>query len=469
MGTETIAAVLERHVGAGQVLSDSSSLSRYSHDASTLSGLCPEAVVLPERAEEVAAVLRLCYELGVPVTPRGAGTGLTGGAVPTRGSVVLSTERMRKIKEIDSESFVVTVEPGVITGELQRTLEGMALFYPPDPASLEACSIGGNVAHNAGGPRALKYGVTREYVLGLEAMLGGGERLQCGRRTAKGCVGYDMTGLFVGSEGTLGVITQVFLKILPAPRAFATLVAMFRDTVSAGEASTRILRSGCRPCALELVDGPSIAALRDHGDMSFPAGVAGLLLCEIDGEPEALERLMATCGAICEAAGAIEVNWARDADERRQLWTARRAVYPTLLAAYPRLHVEDVCVPRARVPDILRRIDELSAVHAMPTATIAHAGDGNLHVGMLASERGGDDEQRRLDALISDLLRAVLDMGGTIAGEHGIGIRKRTFLHWELSQGMIAVQRKIKAVLDPRGLLNPGKIFNEERIDGSTH
>jgi glycolate oxidase len=458
-----LAALLERHLGAERVLSDGPSLARYSRDASTYGPFPPEAVVLPSSAEEIAVVLRLAYEHGFPVTPRGAGTGLTGGALPVCGGVVLSTERMQRILEIDEENLLAVVEPGVVTGTLQQALAGRGLFYPPDPASLGTCSIGGNVAHNAGGPRALKYGVTREYVLGLDTVMADGSRLRSGRRTAKGVAGYDMTGLLVGSEGTLGITTEVTLRIIPAPQAQATLMAIFRTAVDAGRAVTRILQSGFRPCALELVDAPSIAVLRERGNHAFPAGAGAILLCEVDEEHEALGRVLATCARACEQAGALEQRHSADAREREALWSARRAVYPMLVKNFPRMRVEDVCVPRTRLADALSRLDELSAQYRIPTSTLAHAGDGNLHIGLLRGveqDREGTEE-RRVEGMRADLMRTVLSLGGTLAGEHGIGYAKRSFLGLELSPGAIALQRKMKGLFDPKHLLNPQKIFTE--------
>ncbi|MDI3291365.1 FAD-linked oxidase C-terminal domain-containing protein [Polyangium sp. 15x6] len=458
-----LGALLERHLGADRVRSDAEALARYARDASSIGPFPPEAVVFPSSAEEISVVLRLAYEHGFPVTPRGAGTGLSGGALPVCGGVVLSTERMQQIKEIDDVSFTAVVEPGVVTGALQQALEAQGLFYPPDPASLGTCSIGGNVAHNAGGPRALKYGVTRDYVLGLDTVLPGGMPLRMGRRTMKGVVGHDVTALFVGSEGTLGVTTKVTLRVIPAPRAWATHLSIFRTAVDAGRAVTQILRSGFRPSALELLDGPSISVLRLHGNHAFPPGAGAILLCEMDEEFEALDRVLSLCSMACAQAGAIEQRATTEATERARLWSARRAVYPLLVATFPRIHVEDVCVPRGRIPEALRRLDMLAAQHRIPTATIAHAGDGNLHVGLLRGAEPDRDgtEDERLERMRADLLRDILRLGGTIAGEHGIGYAKRHFLGWELSPEMIALQRKLKMVFDPKHLLNPGKIFSE--------
>jgi glycolate oxidase len=456
-----LASLLRREFDPDRVLDDSSTLAHYGRDASGLGPFAAEAVVFATCPAEVAILLRLADEHGFPVTPRGAGTGLTGGALPVRGGVVLSLERMTAILDLDDSSLVAAVEPGVVTGELQRTVEALGLFYPPDPASLGVCTLGGNVAHNAGGPRALKYGVTREYVLGLEAVLIGGRTVRCGRRTFKGVTGYDLTAMFVGSEGTLGVVTQITLKLLPAPRALATLLAVFPDAFAAGEAVTAILRCGQLPRALELIDRRSIAELRAHTAYRFPPAAGAVLICELDGEPEGFDSALAACAHACERAGAIELIQAFDERERESLWAARRAVYPALVAAYPRMRTEDICVPRAAIPEALRRIDRLASEHEVQVATIGHAGDGNLHLALL---RGADDPETgdggsRLDALSADLLRASLELGGTVTAEHGIGHAKRQYLPWEVSPEAVSLQRQIKHVFDPKGLLNPGKIF----------
>ena len=451
--------LLERELGAARVLA-SDRAARYEHDESNLGSFPPDAVVLAESAEEVALVLRLAAERRVPVVPRGAGTGMTGGALATEGGIVLSTERMTRIKEIDKESLIAVVEPGVITGQLQETVEGMGLFYPPDPASLSMCSLGGNVAENAGGPRAFKYGVTREYVLGLEVVLPGGQMLRPGRRTAKGVTGYDVTALFVGSEGTLGITTEVTLKLLPLPQAVGTLLALFRDVHAASLAVTSIIAAGQRPRALELLDATALDHVRPKSQFPIPREARAALLIEVDGEPEAIEPACVRIGALCEGAGAYEVILAKDEKDRRQLWHARRIVSTSLKEAHCWKLSEDVAVPRGALPVLIDRVHEIGKRHGLGMASYGHAGDGNLHVNVLSERAQGEaGVKEHVRAAVADVFRETLALGGTLSGEHGIGLAKRDFVAWEQAPELIEFQRKLKALCDPENLLNPGKML----------
>ena len=463
----SVADVLAFELGDDVVLTADDELEAYGRDASTLEPSPPEAVVLPTSAEEVAAALAVSEAHGIPVTPRGAGTGLTGGAIPVRGGAVLSLERMTRIVEVDEDSLVAVVEPGVVTGDLQAEVEACRLFYPPDPASLATCSIGGNVAHNAGGPRAFKYGVTRDYVLGLEAVLPGGRRLRTGRRSAKGVTGYDLTALLVGSEGTLAVVTQVVLRLLPAPGGLALVQSLFPDLGSCARAATAVLHAGFRPRALELVDGRCLRELRRAG-YALPDEAEALLLVELDDDEAALPALLRATRAACERHGAVAVREAVDPLERDLLWSARRAVYPTLVAHYPGTRTEDVCVPRGRIAQLVERLAEAGRRSGVEIATLGHAGDGNLHVALLLPERPapGSEEERRLREAIEGVLRAALDLGGTITAEHGVGLAKVDYLGWELEQPAISLQRALKREFDPHNLLNPGKIFAEGGAGG---
>jgi len=447
---------LIRLLGPSRVLRDEDALEKYARDESGLGRFVPEAAALCETAEEVREVLAWARSERVPVTPRGAGTGMTGGALPVRGGVVLSTERMRRIVEIDGDDLVAVVEPGVITGVLQDEVEQRGLFYPPDPASLLGCSLGGNVAENAGGPRAFKYGVTREYVLGLDVALMGGPTFRCGRRTAKGVTGYDVTALFVGSEGTLGICTAITLKLLPRPPAVATLLALFASPVKAGEAVTAMLKRGERPRCLELMDKVSIDHVRAKNPFKIPEGTGAALIVELDGEPTALEAALLQCAQACEQAGAHEVLVAQDEKRRRDLWTTRRNVSPALKEAHKRKIAEDIVVPRGKIPAMIARVEEIASRHRVLTATFGHAGDGNLHVNILDD---GTTDPERMEAALCDVFRATLDLGGTLSGEHGIGIAKHRYLSWEQSAALIDLQLRLKHALDPDDLLNPGKIF----------
>ncbi|HZS41203.1 MAG TPA: FAD-linked oxidase C-terminal domain-containing protein, partial [Polyangia bacterium] len=417
-----------------------------------------EAAVLAESRAEVELVLRLAREHRVPVTPRGTGTGLTGGCLPVRGGIVLSTERMARIKEIDGDDLLAVVEPGVLTGDLQAAAEAAGLFYPPDPASLQTCTLGGNVAENAGGPRAFKYGVTREYVLGLEAVLMGGETIACGRRTSKGVTGYDVVGAIVGSEGTFAVATELTLKLLPRPAAVATFLAVFADAFVAGAAVSTVLKLGARPRALELLDRATIEHLRGRTPYRLPEGAGALVLVELDGEPEGLDAQLERCAAACERAGAVDVVVAQNEQQRRDLWETRRRANPTLKMLHRTKIPEDIVVPRGAIPEMLRRVDEVAAAEDVPQATYGHAGDGNLHINLLLDD---DDPavRARADRAVARIMRATLDLRGTLAGEHGVGLMKQKFLDWEQSPPLIRLQRKLKAVFDPDDLLNPGKIL----------
>jgi glycolate oxidase len=457
----SLADILARELGSAKVLSGEERLLPYARDESPERKLYwPDAAVLAATAEEVALVLRLAAEHRVPVTPRGAGTGLTGGAVPVRGGIVLSTERMARIREIDGDDLVAVVEPGVVLGDLQNAVEAEGLFYPPDPASLASCSLGGNVAENAGGPRAFRYGVTREYVLGLEVALMGGEQLRLGRRTVKGVTGYDLVGAFVGSEGTFGVTTEITLKLLPRPAGVATLLAVFPSIAAAGDAVTLILRRGHLPRALELMDRTAIDHVRPRSPYPFPRDAGAVALIELDGDPEGLEAAAQRCADACAEKGALEVLAARDDADRRRLWQGRRICSTCLREAHTFKVAEDIAVPRGSIPEILRRIDDIARTYGLACATYGHAGDGNLHVNFLFDEpRDAPGVAARVDGARARLFAETVALGGTLSGEHGIGLSKMTFMTLEQSASLIAWQRRLKRLWDPADLLNPGKIF----------
>jgi glycolate oxidase len=456
-----IGALLARELGGDRVITRGDErLADYGRDESPLGPYPADAAVLCRSAEEAALALRLCAEHRVPVTPRGAGSGLTGGCLPIRGGVVLSVEPMQAVKEISPDDLVCVVEPGVITGQLQAQVEEQGLFYPPDPASLEYCSIGGNAANNAGGPRAFKYGVTREYVLGLEVALMGGERLRLGRRTTKGVTGYDLVAGFVGSEGTFGVITELTLRLVPKPPAVATLLGVFPDVGSAGAAITALIGRGIRPRVLELADRTSIDHVRPRSRYTFPAAAGAIVLAEVDGDPESLDVQLERMGEDCERAGALDIFAANDPAERRNLWEARRLISPSLKDAHAIKVGEDVCVPRSKIAPMLARIDGIAAETGLPIAVFGHAGDGNLHVNVLCDDDPADRASwARVDDACRRIFVATVEHGGTLSGEHGIGLAKRDYLPLEQSERVIDWQRRWKAMWDPADLLNPGKIL----------
>jgi glycolate oxidase len=455
-----VTQLLIAELGPQKVLRDEDRLEAYATDQSGLGRFPPECAVLARSAEEVQLVLRLAAEHKIPVTPRGAGTGMTGGALPVRGGIVLSTEKMTRIVEIDPIDMVAVVEPGVILGDFQQAVEEQGLFYPPDPASLASCSLGGNVAENAGGPRAFKYGVTREYVIGLDVSLMGGEALTMGRRTAKGVTGYDVVAAFVGSEGTFGVTTKITVKLLPRPPGVVTLLASYRSLGDAGEAITALLHRGFRPRALELVDRASLDHIRAKAPYHFPIDAGAVLLTELDGDLEGLEAVMLRCAEVCEEKGATDVIVAKDESERRKMWQARRMVSHSLREAHRHKINEDIVVPRGQIPEILRRVDAMSKRWDLPTATFGHAGDGNLHVNLLCDEdRTQERVARRIDGALDQLFSDTLELRGTLTGEHGVGLAKMKYIGREQSAALIAWQKKLKRLWDPADLLNPGKIF----------
>jgi glycolate oxidase len=461
-----IVGVLERELGADAIVGPGhEKLDDYGRDESPLPAFHPpECAVLCSSTEEVAAVLRICLERKVPVTPRGAGSGMVGGALPIQGGIVLSTERMQRIKDIDADDLVAIVEPGVITGQLQEAVEAQELFYPPDPASLEFCSIGGNAATNAGGPRAFKYGVTREYVLGLEVALMGGEVLRCGRRTAKGVTGFDLVAGFVGTEGTFGVMTELTLKLLPRPPAAATVLGVFGSVPAAGQAISALLRGGLRPRVLELADAKSIDAVRPKTRYRFPPNAGAIVLIEVDGTAGSMPAQMEAIGLACDELGALDVLGATEPAERRAVWEARRMISPALKEAWRIKVNEDVCVPRGKIVEMLARIDRVSAETGIATAVFGHAGDGNLHVNLLSNDDPADPAVRaKMWAAAERIFAHTIELGGTLSGEHGIGLTKRDYVPMEQSEQLMQWQRTWKAMWDPSGLLNPGKVIPDRK------
>ena len=449
---------IEQLVGAAHVRSDEALRVAYGTDALGC-GHPADLVVFPGSTRDVAALVGLCAARRLPLTPRGAGTGYTGGAVPSRGGVVLALDRMDRIREIDAANLLAVVEPNVVTGALQAEVERRGLFYPPDPASLAQSAIGGNVAECAGGPRAFKYGTTRRYVLGLEAVLPTGEIVRTGGRTVKNVVGYDLTQLLVGSEGTLAVITEITLRLLPKPAARQALCAWYADVDGAVAAVGGVLAAGVVPAALELVDAACLAAARAHGGGGLAPEAAGaLLLIEADGAPGAVAEEVRQAADACRAAGAGGVHVARDEDERAALWQTRRDLSLALRAAAPRKINHDVVVPTGRIPDLLRAVDRLRRELRLEIACFGHVGDGNIHVNVLV-DPADSAQMARAATAERRLFEAVVALGGSISGEHGIGFTKQAYLALELSAETIALMRRLKRAFDPHGILNPGKIF----------
>ncbi len=452
---------VEQIVGAAFVKTDAAALDAYGAD-SLKRVHRPDLVALPADTGEVSRLARLCNEGRVPLVVRGAGTGYTGGAVPVRGGLVMSMERMNRIIEIDTLNLLAVVEPNVITGDLQDAVEKVDLFYPPDPASLRESVIGGNVAECAGGPRAFKYGTTRRYVLALEAVLANGEVIHTGSKAVKNVVGYDLTQLLIGSEGTLAIVTRIVLRLVPKPPVQSTLRACFNDVRDAVAAVDGLLRARVVPATLELVDGASLGAVAaDLGAPLAPPGPAALLLLEGDGLREAVVEESSRVEAACRAAGATEILRAESAAEREELWRVRRELSPSLKTISPTKINHDLVVPRGRVPQLFELIDRTRRQFALRVASFGHAGDGNIHVNILV-DAGDADEAARAQQAVRLLFEGVVALEGSISGEHGIGFAKAKYLPIELSASTIAMMRRVKRAFDPNGILNPGKIFPED-------
>lgn len=451
---------LRQILGQENVFDDYETRVCYSYDATNIKYL-PDLVVFPKTPQQISEILRLANSALFPVIPRGAGTGFTGGTLPVEGGVVLVLTKMNKILHIDQANLLAIVEPGVITYDLQREVEKIGLFYPPDPASLKSSTIGGNVAECAGGPRAVKYGTTKDYVLGLEVVLPTGEIISTGVQTVKSVVGYDLTKLLVGSEGTLGVITKIILRLIPLPKAKRTMLAIFPTIESAANAVSQTISSKIVPTTLEFMDNACIRCVEDYLHMGLPTEAGALLIIEVDGAPEALGGEIEEIKKICQQNNALEIKVASDNQEAEELWKARRAVSAAVVKLNPTKINEDVTVPRSRVPDILRRVNEIAKKYNLIIVNFGHAGDGNIHVNVLIDRKKPGEEERAHEA-VKEIFAATLELGGTISGEHGIGITKAPYIAMELGDMGLEIMKRIKKVFDPNNILNPGKIFPEK-------
>lgn len=448
---------LKNIVGQENVVTEKQDLLCYSYDATQMEYL-PDAVVYPANADEVSQILKIANSELVPVIPRGAGSGFTGGSLPQSGGIVLVTTRMDRIIRIDTENLIAEVEPGVVTEDFQVAVEKLGFFYPPDPASLKFSTLGGNVAECAGGPRAVKYGVTKDYVMGLEVVLPTGEIIRTGGETAKGVVGYDLTKLICGSEGTLGVITRIILRLLPLPDAKKTMLAIFDSIDGAATAVSTIIKGKIIPTTLEFMDHATLKCVDNRFNLGLPEEGKAALIIEVDGDRDLIEKQAEFIHGLIEPLGLVRFRVAQDVAESEQLWKVRRLVSPSLRDVNPTKYNEDIVVPRSKVPEIIRSIEDIRQKYEIPILNFGHAGDGNIHVNiMIDREIAGMDEKAQ-DA-IKDIFRAALDLGGTMSGEHGIGLTKAPYINMELSPIQIATMKAIKNALDPNNILNPGKIF----------
>ncbi len=446
---------LDRCLPSDAVLTDPEVREAYSRDESEADPKLPDAVVRVRSTDEVSRAMRVAREHGIPVTPRAGGTGRTGGAVPVHGGWVMAFERFDAIDEVSVDDAVAVVRPGAVLADVHAAVEAEGLFYPPDPNSKASCTIGGNIAENAGGPRAFKYGVTRDYVLGLEVVLADGRVLNLGRRTKKGVTGYDLTALMVGSEGTLGLVTRATLRLVPEPETVRTMAVHLADQAQMASAVSVCLRERITPRCVEVMDATTLGLLRAAG-VPVPVESSAMLLVEVDGEASRADAELERLGNALLDAGALDVLVAQHRADRERLWSARRDMSRSLRTLAANKLSEDVVVPRSKLAALLGRIREISEARRIRMPAYGHAGDGNMHVNLLWDTPG---ERPRVHAAIRDLFECVVSLGGTLSGEHGIGSLKAPYLPLEQSKALIDVQRDLKATLDPTGILNPGKIF----------
>jgi len=453
-------AKLKKIVGKDGVLTSKEDLTAYSYDGTTTWAHMPDAVVLPTTSEQVSQILKLANENKIPVTPRGGGTNVSGGSIPIKGGIVLCTARMNKILEINKANLNAIVEPGVVLQDFNVALAKQGLFFPPDPQSFFGCTLGGMVAENAGGPHGVKYGVTKQYILGLEVVLANGYIMKIGGVTVKNRTGYELVMLFTGSEGTLGVITKIILRLLPMPPASKTIMAVYDNMVVAGEAVSNVFSSGVIPSKIEFIDNWGIRRIEELTPMGLPTEANALLLLETDGTQTAVEAEARLIVDICKGSGAKEVKLAKDQAEADKFWKARSAGFGAVFSAAHTVLSEDVAVPRDKIAQFIQRCEEISRTYDIVISLIGHAGDGNIHPSVLTDDRDSEHFEKARKAM-DEIFETALSLGGVLSGEHGIGLDKQRFLKRAMDPVAIEIMKKIKGILDPNNILNPGKIWEE--------
>jgi len=429
----------------------------YSYDATRIERL-PDALLMPKTREEVASILGIANSEKIPVIPRGAGSGFAGGSVPARGGIILSLQRMDKIIEVNRNDFYIVAEPGVVTRNIQKAAEAEGLFYPPDPSSVNFCTIGGNISTGAGGARGVKYGTTKDYVMGLEVVLPTADIIFTGTKAPRSVAGYDLTRLLVGSEGTLGVITKAILKLIPLPEKTVTVAAIFTSIHDAIAAIDHIIMSGVRPSVIEFMDNSSISVVRELLPESVREKGEAMVISEVDGPGTQVEEGLHRIEDICRKSGAVIVSAARTPQEREKLWTARRSVSPALYKINPTKINEDIVVPRSKLSDLMNEIGKIASTNKVQIVSFGHAGDGNIHINVMTDDKN-EEEFKRAKKSVHELFEVTLRLGGSISGEHGIGMTKAPFLPMEVSDKVIGIMKGIKQTFDPNNILNPGKIW----------
>ena len=448
-------------VGEKGVLTAPLDLASYAFDGTTSWQSKPDAVVFPTAAEQVSQIMKLATAQKIPVTPRGAGSNLSGGSVPVSAGIVLCMTRMNKILKIDADNFTVTTEVGVVLNDLNLELAKQNLFFPPDPQSFLAATIGGCVSENAGGPYAVKYGVFKHYLLGLTAVLPNGAIVKLGGNTVKNVTGYDLPQILCGSEGTLAVITQVTLRLLPLPPAHRTVVAVFDKVVTSGQAVHKVLTAGILPAKIEMMDNWVIRRIEETTPLGLPLDAGSMLLFELDGTQSAVDKDVESVIKSCQQAGAINVRAAKDAGEAANFWTARRAGFSAIYGASPNIFAEDVTVPISHIADLIDKVQQIAKKYDLTIVIIGHAGDGNLHPSVLTDKKNAE-HYARAEKAVDEIFMAALEYGGAISGEHGIGLEKKRFMKQAMQPEAIDLLRGIKKVFDPDNIQNPGKIWEEK-------
>ena len=456
MISKTLLGKLSGIVGKKYLMTSQKDMVEFAADATEIAHM-PDVVAFPENSEQISRILRLATENGFPVVPRGAGTGMSGGAVPVYGGVVLAMDRLNRILSVDRDNLIAKAEPGVITADLQQAVEALGLFYPPDPASLKVSTLGGNIAECAGGLRAVKYGVTRDYVLGLTIVLPTGEIIKTGVETRKGVAGYDLVRLIAGSEGTLAIITAMTLRLVPKPETKRTMVAFFENVSLAVQTVSKIIRNKIVPAILEFMDRLCINCVREEMHLDLPENSGAMLLIEVDGHPELVAHQARIIEDLCGVATVFRA--AKDPESAEELWEARRNVSPSLHKLSPHKINEDIVVPRSRLAELVSFLGTVSMEYGLPIPAFGHAGDGNIHVNIML-DKEDPVQLKNGHTIVRALFAKVIDMGGTITGEHGIGITKAPYLEMEIPVEGIQLMKRIKKAFDPEGILNPGKIFS---------
>jgi glycolate oxidase len=451
---------LKALVGERSLLTSQEDLLAYSYDATTMWNHLPDVVVLPQTLQQVVQIVKMAAEYQIPITPRGGGTNVSGGSIPIRGGIVLCTTKMNRIININKATLVAEVEPGLLLLDFQQALAKEGIFYPPDPQSAQGCTIGGTIAENAGGPYGVKYGVTKQYLLGLQVVLANGEVVKLGGKTIKNRMGYELATLFAGSEGTLGIITGITVRLLPLPASQQTLFAVFSDMETAGEAVSRIIGAGIVPAKIEFVDNWFLRRIEDLTHMGLPVEAEALLLVQADGHPQAVESEITQVLKICREMGAGEARAARDQAEADRLWQIRKSAFGAIYSSAPTILSEDITVPRDKIAALIKKCKEAGKKAGFDVHFTGHAGDGNIHPAIQTDFNNKENFQRALKAA-DEMVEATLELGGVVSGEHGIGLEKQRYMQQGVDPLALDLMKKIKKAFDPDNIMNPGKYWEE--------